>query len=123
VIVSGICALLHNGIMIGLDRAGVHYVLCQTVSAAVLLPVGYLLQSRLTFDAKRSWRDFARYSGALFTNFPVAIALLWLLCDVLKLDMVWAAPLSMILLFLWNYATSSWAFSRNANRAGSAAHG
>jgi putative flippase GtrA len=110
------CALLHNGIMIGLDRVGVHYVLCQTASAAVLLPVGYLLQSHLTFRAERSWRDFFRYSAALLTNFPVAIVVLWVLCDLLTLDMIWASPISMAVLFVWNYLTSAWAFARRSVR-------
>ena len=123
VAVSVVCALLHNGIMIGLDRLGVHYVLCQTASAAVLLPVGYLLQGHLTFGVERSWRDFARYSAALITNYPVAIAVLWLLCDVLALDMLWASPISMVVLFVWNYVTSTWAFSRRGNHAGDAARG
>ena len=123
VAVSILCALLHNGIMIGLDRMGLHYVLCQTASAAVLLPVGYLLQGYLTFGVERSWRDFGRYSAALLTNYPVAIAVLWLLCDVLALDMIWAAPISMVVLFMWNYVTSAWAFSRRGNHAGDAAHG
>ncbi len=122
-IVSGVCALLHNGIMIGLDRLGAHYVLCQTASAAVLLPVGYLLQGRVTFGVEHSWRDFARYSAALLTNFPVAIAVLWLLCDVLALDMIWASPISMVALFVWNFLTSAWAFSRRGNHAEHAAHG
>lgn len=121
VAVAVACALLHNGIMIGLDRLGVHYVLCQTASAAVLLPVGYLLQSHLTFDVERSWRDFARYSAALTTNYPVAIAVLWLLCDVLALSMVWASPISMAVLFVWNYLTSAWAFRRRQELAGDSA--
>lgn len=122
-VVAIVCALLHNGIMIGLDRLGVHYVLCQTASAGVLLPLGYLLQGQLTFEAKRSWRDFARYSAALITNFPVAIIALWLLCDVLALDMIWASPISMVVLFAWNYVTSAWAFSRRGNPAEHAARG
>lgn len=121
-VVAIVCAVLHNAIMIGLDRLGAHYVLCQAASAAVLLPVGYLLQARLTFGVERSWRDFGRYSAALTTNFPVAIAVLWLLLDVLALDMIVAAPASMVVLFVWNYLTSGWAFSRR-RRAGGAAHG
>ena len=116
-IVSIVCALIYNGIMIGLDRLGVHYAVSQAVSAAVLLPLGYTMQARLTFGATRSWRDFARYSAALLTNYPVAIAVLWLLCDVLKLDMVWASPISMAVLFIWNYMTSSWAFSHDKDHA------
>ena len=117
VIISVVCALLHNGIMIGLDRLGAHYVVGQTASAAVLLPTGYLLQGQLTFNAKRSWRGFIRYSSALISNFPVAIAVLWLLCDMLRLDMIWASPISMVVLFVWNYFTSTWAFSRRRKDA------
>lgn len=102
--------------MIGLDRLGVHYVISQLATAAVLLPVGYLLQGRFTFGANPNWKDFARYFGALMTNYPVAIVVLWVLCDVLKLDMVFASPMAMIVLFIWNYITSSWAFSRRSKR-------
>lgn len=115
-IVSIVCALIYNGIMIGLDRLGVHYAVSQAVSAAVLLPVGYTMQAQLTFNAGRSWRDFCRYSAALVTNYPVAIAVLWLMCDWLKLDMFWASPISMVVLFIWNYATSTWAFSLSGNK-------
>jgi putative flippase GtrA len=118
VVVSIICAVVYNGIMIGLDRAGMHYALAQAASAAVLLPLGYLMQAHLTFSKRRSWRDFARYSGALITNYPVAVLTLWLLCDGLHLDMVWASPISMVVLFLWNYVTSVWAFSRRHKREG-----
>jgi putative flippase GtrA len=117
-IVSVICAVVYNGIMIGLDRVGVHYALAQAASAAVLLPLGYVMQAHLTFSAQRSWRDFARYSAALITNYPVGVATLWLLCDVLRLDMVWASPISMVVLFVWNYVTSVWAFSRRRKNRG-----
>jgi putative flippase GtrA len=116
-VVAVVCAILHNSIMIGLDRLGAHYVVCQTASAAVLTPAGYLLQGRMTYRTERSWRDFGRYAAALLTNYPVAIALLWLLCDMLKLDMMWAAPISMLVLFVWNYATSTWAFARRPAEA------
>lgn len=115
-IVSIVCALIYNGIMIGLDRLGIHYAVSQAVSAAVLLPVGYTMQARVTFVASRSWRDFLRYSAALLTNYPVAIAVLWLLCDLLRVDMLWASPISMVVLFIWNYMTSSWAFSADRHR-------
>lgn len=115
-IVSIVCAIVYNGIMIGLDRLKVQFALSQAASAAVLLPFGYLMQARVTFTTQRSWRDFARYSAALITNYPVAVATLWALCDILQLDMVWASPISMVVLFVWNYATSAWAFSRRRKK-------
>ena len=102
--------------MIGLDRQGVHYVISQAATATVLLPVGYLLQGRFSFAADHSWKNFLRYSAALLTNYPVAIVTLWLLCDVLALEMAWASPIATVVLFVWNDVTSSWAFSFGSKR-------
>lgn len=115
-IVSGFCSLIHNIIMIWLDQLGFHFAFSQAVSAVVLLPTGYLLQEYLTFDSHRSWPGFLRYSLALISNYPVALIVLWILCDVLLLNMSWAAPISVFILFVWNYASSSWAFSVSVNR-------
>lgn len=111
-LVAIICALLHNGILIGMDALGANVLGCQTASAAVLLPVGFWLQSSVTFRCDRTLSGFLRYSGALLTNFPVALLLLWLTRDLLALPMWIAAPLSSAALFCWNYLTSSWALSR-----------
>lgn len=105
------CALLHNAILIVTDALGATVIVCQTASAAVLLPVGFALQSRITFASERSWRGFCRYSAALITNFPVAIAVLWLVREQAHLSMWVAAPLSSFVLFCWNYLTSTWALA------------
>jgi putative flippase GtrA len=111
-LVAIVCALLHNAILIGMDALGANVFWCQVASAAVLLPVGFLLQSDVTFRCQRSWTGFLRYSVALITNFPIALLILWLTRNVLGLPMWAAAPISSIALFCWNYATSAWAFSR-----------
>lgn len=115
--VSAFCLMLHNGIMIGLDVRGVHYALCQAASAAVLLPTGYLLQAWLTFRTDRSLHGFLRYSAVLITNFPVALLVLWLLCGRLRLPMIWASPISTVILVCWNYATTLLAFIGSARAA------
>jgi putative flippase GtrA len=102
--------------MIGLDHLGIHFVISQAATAFVLLPVGYLLQGRFSFAADRSWKNFLRYSAALLTNYPVAIVTLWLLCDLLGIKMAWASPIATVVLFVWNYATSYWAFSFGSRR-------
>ncbi|GGZ00700.1 bifunctional glycosyltransferase family 2/GtrA family protein [Novosphingobium colocasiae] len=121
------CFVLHNAIMIGLDHLGFHYALCLVGSAVVLTPAGYVLQSRFTFRETMRWASFCRYGAALVTNYPVSLAVLWLLRDVLALPMTLAAPIGAVVLFFWNYATSSWALAtsrRNATlAAGAAAHG
>lgn len=124
-VVAIFCALLHNVILIGMDWVGAAVFWCQTASAAVLLPVGFLLQSRVTFRCERSWRGFARYSAALLTNFPVALLVLWFTRHMVALPMWIAAPSSSIALFCWNYLTSTWAFTHNPARSvtKAAAHG
>jgi putative flippase GtrA len=111
-LVSLFCVLLHNAIVIALDAIGANVLVCQIASAAVLLPVGFLLQSHVTFGSERSWRNFLRYSAALITNFPLALALLWLARDWFELPMWLAAPAQTAVLFVWNYATSTWALAR-----------
>lgn len=111
-LVAAFCALLHNAILIGVDALGANVFWCQVASASVLLPVGFWLQSHVTFRCERSWTGFLRYSAALITNFPVALAALWLTRDLLAASMWVAAPISSVTLFCWNYLTSNWAFSR-----------
>lgn len=112
--VAILCVLLHNSILIGMDALGANIFWCQTASAAVLLPVGFWLQSYVTFQCARSWGGFFRYSAALLTNFPVALVALWVTRDLLSLPMWAAAPFSSATLFCWNYLASSWALSRAA---------
>jgi putative flippase GtrA len=112
-LVAIFCALLHNGILIGMDALRANVFWCQAASATVLLPVGFWLQSHVTFRCERSFAGFLRYSAALLTNFPVALLVLWLTRDLLALPMWVAAPVSSGALFCWNYMTSSWAFARN----------
>src|SRR5215210_4322456 len=86
-LVAAGCALLHNAILIGMDAVGANVFWCQVASAAVLLPVGFWLQSRITFLCQRSWAGFLRYSGALLTNFPFALLVLWLTRDAVDWPM------------------------------------
>lgn len=103
------CALLNNVVLIGCAALGWGIFACQMASALVLLPTGYFLQSRFAFRVERTWSAFWRYSAALITNFPLAIVLLWLMHDAKQWPMFIAAPVSTILLFAWNFVTSSWA--------------
>ena len=119
-LISFVCALLHNAVLIAADAAGLGIVACQAASAAVLLPVGFCLQSRYTFACERSWRGFACYSAALISNFPLALLVLWLSRDLAALPMWIAAPVSSIVLYCWNFATSIWALDL---RKGVQAHG
>jgi putative flippase GtrA len=103
------CAGLHNAIMILLDAAQVHYGISLVISAAVLIPTGYWLQGRVTFAAEHSWASFWRYAMVMIVNTPMSFAALWLLYDKGGLPMWIAAPVSTVLLLIWNYLSSGWA--------------
>lgn len=110
--VSLFCLLLSNAILIGADRMGLSSGLAVLLSAAVLIPVGFLLQARVTFAVSPTLDAFARYAGALATNVPLSWLILLIVHDLCHVDMALAAPLATILLFFWTYLTSSWALRR-----------
>jgi len=107
---------LHNATLIAADASGAHFIVAQAISAAILLPTGFLAMARFSYAVQASWCGFARYSAALITNFPVAIAALWLLIEGLTLPMWLAAPISTAILFIWNFLTSTWALLPSKQR-------
>jgi putative flippase GtrA len=118
-VVAAFCAGLHNAIMITLDYFGVHYGISLLVSAAVLIPTGFYLQSRFTFSVSGSWSAFWRYAAVMIVNTPLSFIFLWLLYDVMALPMIIAAPISTLVLLAWNYLASGWAVQhrrRHENR-------
>lgn len=116
--VSLFCMGLSNAILIGMDRAGFSYGIAVLASAAILIPVGFLLQARVTFGMPLRLDAFVRYAAALALNVPLSWIALFFLHDLGGLDMMWAAPAATILLFLWTYLTSSWALSARRPLAG-----
>lgn len=113
--VSLFCFLFNNALFILLDRAGIWYGASVAISAAVMIPLGFVLQSRATFDRGLNWPAFGRYALVMMANPPVAFALFWLFHDRGGLPMLFAAPLVTGLMLVWNFMTSSWAIlSRRA---------
>lgn len=110
-LVALFCAAIHNIILVLTDWLGFNIFWCQMTSALTLLPIGFLLQTKFIFGVERSWRGFLRYSVQV-TNFPLALFVLWLTRDRLAVPMWIAAPISTVVLYLWNYATSHWALHR-----------
>ncbi len=106
------CAALHNAILIGLDRFAVHYAVSSAVSFVVVVIVGYLLHSGVTFRAPRNISAFARYAVAMAANYPLIVALLFLMVTVGSLPVPIAAPAGTVALFGWNYVSSRWAIVR-----------
>ncbi len=81
-VVSLVCALLHNAIMIGLDRPHVHYLLSAVASFVTVVLIGYGLHVAYTFREAASLASFGRYAAGMAANYPVTVALLYFMCDV-----------------------------------------
>lgn len=106
------CAALHNAILIGLDRIAVNYLVSSAVSYVVVVSVGYLMHTAVTFHAPRGTSTFARYAAAMAGNYPLLVALLFLMVTVGGMPVPIAAPAGTLMLFFWNFLTSRWAIVR-----------
>lgn len=111
-IVGLACAILHNAIMIGLDRWHVHYAASALVSFVVVVLAGYALHVSFTFRERPSFASLWRYIAGMAANYPLNVALLFLMCDIAGLPMAIAAPAATVLLFGWNFLLSRWAIVR-----------
>jgi len=111
--VGATCAVLHNAIVIGFDRIGIHYAISSLVSFVIVVAVGYLMHTAITFRAPRSFSSFARYAVAFAANYPLIVALLFLMVTVLDIPVTIAAPAGTVILFIWNFVASRWAIVRH----------
>jgi putative flippase GtrA len=110
--VSLICVIVNNALLIGLDAAGVHYWVSVLVSAAVMIPLSFSLQARITYRTAPDWGQSGRYFAVMIVNTPCAWAILWAIHDRGGLAMVYASPITIGILFLWNYIGTGWAILR-----------
>ncbi len=110
VLVGGLCALLNNVAVVYLVHWRLGTVLASIVAFGPVLAIGYGLHLRFTFDREPSWGSFLRYLLATATNFPLWVAGLYLLHDLAGLAIAVAAPVTTLLIFLWNYLAARWAF-------------
>lgn len=115
--VGATCAVAHNAIMIGADFAGIHYFPATLLSAAVVTPLGYFLHCCFTFRQAPSLAGFLRFMAGIAVGYPLSLALMALFCSGLHWPVLVAAPLTTILLFLFNYASAHWAIVRRWRRA------
>jgi putative flippase GtrA len=110
--ISIICYVTNNLLLIGFDKLGAPLWLSLVVSASSVIVLGFVLHAWLTFEAPLSWRGFARFTLVQLPNVPIAYALLWLLNERLGLAMHYSAPMVTTLLLLWNALGSMWAFKK-----------
>jgi putative flippase GtrA len=113
VLIGLICAVLHNVIMLSLDRLGLHYALSGAVSFALVVVTGYALHAKVTFGEMRSLRSFLRYAAAMAMNYPATVALLFLMSDLGGLPILVTVPTATVIMLVWNFLASRWSISQS----------
>ena len=115
------CAVANTLIMIAVDRLGGHYLIGTVISFLIVTPTAYVLHSRFTFAEPLRWRAFLRFVGTVAGTYPVAVAVLALLCTGFHLNVAIATPISIVTLFVWNFVAAHWAILPKFDFSGSIA--
>ncbi len=118
IVIGLACAVLHNIIMLSLDRFNVHYVLSSAASYLVVVGTGYALHASVTFREPKSLRAFLRYAVAMAANYPATVALLFLMCDLVGLPIIIAVPVATVIMLAWNFFASRWSIASRAEPTG-----
>ncbi len=110
--IGAVCALLTNGIIIGLDRFAIHYIASTLIATVTVTAIGFLLHSAYTYRVPPTIIGFVRFVGATAVGSLITVVVMAGLCDGLGLSATQAIPLATILLFFWNYLMANWAIMR-----------
>ena len=110
-LVSGLCLVVHNAIMIGGDRLGLVMPASVGISFVTVVLIGFVLHSRYTFAVTRGAGSLLRYTVAMAANVPLTLVLLWLFTAVLHWPMTVASPVATLVLIVINFFASRWAIT------------
>lgn len=108
-LVSGICLLLHNVVMITAMHRSFPLVMAVALSFCIVVATGYVLHSLLSFRQPLSLRRFWRYAAAMSLNMPLALVTIWLWKDIAGCPVVVAVPLATVTMLAANSLFSYWA--------------
>ena len=116
-VVGLICAAAHNAIVIAAAQWHIHYAISCAVSYVVVVVLGFALHVAFTFQQRPSLTSFWRYAVSMAANYPITLALLFVMCDVAGLPVAIAAPFATVLMIVWNFLASRWAIVRSPGAA------
>jgi putative flippase GtrA len=108
-IVSGLCLLISNVVLIAGDWAKLPLSISIGFSYLFVVIIGYVLHSAVSFSRPLALAGFGRYALAMSVNIPLAFGAVWLWRDAIALPMVWAAPLATLCSTGVNFVLSRWA--------------
>jgi len=116
-LVSGaFCAIANNGLLVAGADAGLSVLELTFLSFLVIGSAGYLAHVYFTFQQAASWRSYARFMAGVAFGIPIAYAILSLLCDGLRMPMVFAAPIATMVLLIYNFISARLAIMRRLFR-------
>jgi putative flippase GtrA len=115
--VGALCAILNNILLISIVKSGFDFFAGIWIAYLPMIFVGYGLHASITFEAKPSFAAFLRYGLAMLANYPLWIASLFVLCDIMKLPIIIAGPIGTVVTFSWNYLSTHWAILRSVRAA------
>ena len=113
-VVGSVCACASNGIIIGCSLAGLEYWQAAALSVAIVTPVSYVLQTRLTFGVEHSAKRLIRFLGSILMGAFLFLAIIGLLRNLLEMPIWVASPLATAIIFCWNYVASKWAVTHSS---------
>lgn len=116
-IVGLLCATAHNAILLAADLWHIHYALSCAISYVIVVSLGFALHVRYTFQQPATAASFWRYGLSMAANYPLTLALLFLMCDIAGWPVAVAAPMATALLLAVNFLASRWAIVRTQSTA------
>lgn len=108
-LVGGFCAAIYNACMPIGELFHVHYAITTTASFVIVALTGYVLHSTYTFPTPMSAVGLVRYAAAMAINLPLSIGLMFILHDLLRIQILLASLSITAALFALNYIASHWA--------------
>jgi len=111
-VVGFLCAATHNAILLVADMWHIHYALSCVISYVVVVLLGFTLHVRYTFQQPATAASFWLYCMSMAANYPLTLAMLFILCDIAGWPVTIAAPAATAVLLAANYLASRWAIVR-----------
>jgi len=111
-IVGAICAVLNNVILIGGDWLGLNYVMLTGLTFVITATPVYWLHCWFTFRHGGNLAGYLIFMSGCAIATPVALLLLAILHSLLGLPMWIAAPVTTVLMIIYNYCNARMAILR-----------
>lgn len=114
VAVSALCLVTHNIVMIAADYAGFALPISIGLSFAIVVIIGYVGHSLLTFGEPLSIDAIARYGASMVVGSAIGVFILLFWKVGLDLPMIIASPAASACTLAFNFKLSRWAIARTA---------